>query len=177
VVVRSSRLTPSRGRNTPSLGPGNSAGDALTGSPAYWPSGPSACGWARQNRRGLDRRALHRISDASHSPATAPRPASGDADQTPLGHKGRDNRTIFIGSYSCQGRVVGQFEWEENPPNRIGLLSLRNPYSRVRSIEGGLCGLESVYRLSQGQPSTRSVSSNSSNGGWTGRADTTLPAL
>ena len=34
--------------------------------------------------RGLDRRALHRISNASHSPATAPRPASEDAVQTPL---------------------------------------------------------------------------------------------
>jgi hypothetical protein len=30
--------TPSQGRNTPPLGPGNSAGDALTGSPAYRPS-------------------------------------------------------------------------------------------------------------------------------------------
>jgi hypothetical protein len=50
--------TPSRGRNTPPLGPGNSAGDALTGSPAYRPSGPAACGWARQDRRGLDRRGV-----------------------------------------------------------------------------------------------------------------------
>src|SRR5262249_31513028 len=40
--------------------------------------------------RGLDRRALsQRISAAGHTPATAPRPASGDADQTPLG-TGRD---------------------------------------------------------------------------------------
>jgi hypothetical protein len=34
--------TPSRGRNTPPLGPGNSADDALTGSLAYRPLGPAA---------------------------------------------------------------------------------------------------------------------------------------
>ena len=37
-----------------------------------------------------------RISDIPF-PATAPRPASGDADQTPLVSKGRDARTISIG--------------------------------------------------------------------------------
>ena len=43
---------------------------------------------ARREKRGLDRRVGHlrRISDAP-IPATAPRPASGDADQTPLGNE------------------------------------------------------------------------------------------
>ena len=63
----------------------------LTGltKPAYRPSETSA----RSRRARLDAawtagwESLRRISDAP-CPATAPRPASGDADQTPLGHRG-----------------------------------------------------------------------------------------
>ena len=37
-------------------------------------------------------------------PATAPRPASGDADQTPLGHEGRDITTIILLGIKSRGR-------------------------------------------------------------------------
>jgi hypothetical protein len=38
----------------------------------------------------------HRISDAQTFPATAPRPASGDADQTPLGNGAGSSLYIFL---------------------------------------------------------------------------------
>ena len=70
-------------------GPGTGGCTPLTGVQPYRPSGPLGATSKRRELRGLDRRVgnLRRISDAP-VPATAPRPASGDADQTPLGHGG-----------------------------------------------------------------------------------------
>jgi hypothetical protein len=73
-----------------------SGGRLLTNLQPYRPSGSSARRRTRRELRGLDRRAFRRISDKAYFPATDPRPASGDADQTPLGHEGRDNVTIIL---------------------------------------------------------------------------------
>ena len=50
-------------------------------------AGPRGARLARRDTCGLDRRAVQRISAARHSPATAPRPVSEDAVQTPLGNE------------------------------------------------------------------------------------------
>ena len=89
VVGRSSRSPEEPVRDSPPLKPGHSAGGH-----ADWTTGPPAVrglgvrdrhagimrGWTAGDRR--------HISDACRFPATAPRPASGDADQTPLGNGG-----------------------------------------------------------------------------------------
>jgi len=52
---------------------------------AQWPAG-----LASRDESGLDRRVFTAHLRCKPFPATAPRPASGDADQTPLGCEGRD---------------------------------------------------------------------------------------
>src|SRR6185437_1026789 len=48
-----------------------------------------------RTKRGLDRRWVYGAASPTPPTGTAPRPASGDADQTPLGREGRGNVNII----------------------------------------------------------------------------------
>ena len=76
-------------RLSTAVGPGG-AWQPMTGCRPRRHGGPATRGWRAGTKR-LGPLGLRAASPTRrNSPATAPRPASGDADQTPLGHEGRD---------------------------------------------------------------------------------------